>query len=248
MTIGFDGAQGVAGDWTIRPVDDPKGFRLSFGLPGALETWLLAEPEEALQAKEMFMSTISMFLENRLVRLLFTTVAAPPQPDPVEASASGQGQGTDAADMSFLRSALKPPVPSEPEERDYRTVAVVLGPGFVPLAGTGWTAAAVEALMTELDAGGYPQGDLMRAAARQGGEIGRAQVYEIAGFPRDRTLRGLTRPARRITGQLIDQRLLAEDTDYPFQAAYAAGVLATHFRVPPDVVDALLELGPPTGA
>lgn len=247
VTIGFDGEQGVAGDWTITPLDDPRGFRLSFGLPGALETWLLAAPEDAFEAKEMFMSSISMFLENRLVRLLFTPVHAPPQPDPVDASAYGQGQGTDAADMSYLRRALKPPVPRELEERDYSTVFVGPRPELAPLAGTGWTTGAVEALMAELDANGYPQAELMRAAARQGGDIGREQVYEIAGFPQARTLRGLTRPTRRIAGQLIEQGLLAEDADYPFQAAYAAGVLATHFRVPPDVVEALRDLGPPTG-
>jgi hypothetical protein len=245
VRIGFNGAEGVAGDWTITPAGTPRGFRLSFGLPGALETWLLAAPEDAPLAKEMFMSSISLFLENRLVRLLFEPAPAPP---PSDADADGLGQGTDATDMSYLRRTLKPPLPVEPEHRDYSKVFVGPGAGFPPLAGTGWTAHSVEALMTELDALGYPQAELIRAAACQGGDLSREQVYEIAGFPQDRTLRGLTRPTLRITAELMEQGLLAPDADYPFQAAYAAGVLATHFRVPPDVVEALRELGPPTGA
>ncbi len=107
VEIGFHRAQGVAGDWTITPRDDPSGFVLSFGLPGALETWLLAAPDEAMQAKEMLMSSISMFLENKLVRLLFTPSVVPPGADEPADDTEAE-LGTDAADMSFLRRALTP--------------------------------------------------------------------------------------------------------------------------------------------
>jgi hypothetical protein len=101
--------------------------------------------------------------------------------------------------------------------------------------------------MLALDAEGRVQAELIRAAARRGGVLTREEVYEIAGFPPDRTLRGLTRPTRRITGGLIDAGVLGEDAAYPFQAEYVTGVLATHFSVPADVVDALHALGRPVG-
>jgi hypothetical protein len=94
----------------------------------------------------------------------------------------------------------------------------------------------------------YPtRAALIRAAARQLGRLERAQVYMIAEFPADRTLRGLTRPTNRITAALIEQGRLPEDVEYPFQTGYDHGVQATHFTVPLDLVEALRALGRPRG-
>ena len=114
--------------------------------------------------------------------------------------------------------------------------------------GSGWKVESVAALMRALERRNGVQASLIREAARHGGVLTREQVYEIAGFPRDRTLRGLTRPPTRVTGDLIEAGVVADDAEYPFRAEYATGVRASHFRVPPDLVDALLTLGPPTGA
>jgi hypothetical protein len=111
----------------------------------------------------------------------------------------------------------------------------------------GWSERGAEELMAVLDDLYPTRAALIRAAARQRGRLERAQVYTIAEFAPDRTLRGLTRPTNRITAALIEQGRLPEDVEYPFQTGYDHGVQATHFTVPPDLVEALRALGPPRG-
>jgi hypothetical protein len=101
--------------------------------------------------------------------------------------------------------------------------------------------------MAILDASYPMRAALIRTAARHNGRLERDHVYAIAEFPRDRTLRGLTRPTNRITAFLIEQGYLAEEVEYPLQAGYDHGVRATHFTVPLDLVAALRALGPPRG-
>ena len=106
---------------------------------------------------------------------------------------------------------------------------------------------AAAELMTVLD-DSYPmRAALIRAAAHQRGRLEREQVYMIADFAPDRTLRGLTRPTNRITAALIERGRLPEEVEYPFQTGYDHGVQATHFTVPPDLVAALRALRPPLG-
>ncbi|MEH0824346.1 MULTISPECIES: restriction endonuclease [unclassified Micromonospora] len=243
------GREGARGDWVITPVEDPEAFRLSFGLPGALETWLLSVPEQerrrAADARRTLLSTISLFLEDRLVQLRYEPVQAPPRP-PSEDEEQVQGNaGIDAADTSFLRRTL----PARPRQRRRPEphIAVEGRAERVPHDTRGWSARAAEELMTALD-DSYPiRAALIRTAARQHGRLEREQVYTIAEFTPDRTLRGLTRPTNRITAALIEQGRLPEKVEYPFQTGYDHGVQATHFTVPPDLVAALRALGPPRG-
>jgi hypothetical protein len=101
--------------------------------------------------------------------------------------------------------------------------------------------------MRQLDAGSYVQGRLIREAARRGGTISRADVYQVAGFPRNRTLRGLTRPPNRLTAALIRSGFVPEDAEYPFLTRYESGMRASHFVVPSEMVVALRRLGEPVG-
>jgi hypothetical protein len=101
--------------------------------------------------------------------------------------------------------------------------------------------------MTVLDSSYPMQAALIREAALQHGRLEREQVYVIANFPPDRTLRGLTRPTNRITAALIEEGRLPEGVEYPFQTGYDNGVQATHFTVPSDLIAALRALGPPRG-
>lgn len=241
VRIAFDREAGVAGDWTITPADASDGFRLSFGLPGALETWLLAGPDggvrRAAEAKRGLLSTITMFLEDQMVSLRFTPASAPPvTPD------SGVAEATDATDDSWLRRELQaPPSVKRAEQPGWPATAndIQMPPAH---SGEGWSDEAVEKLMRRLDAGHYVQAALIREAARRGGVISRATVYDVANFARNRTLRGLTRPPRRFTAALISNGDLPEDAAYPFLARYENGVRASHFEVPHDVVAALRRL------
>ncbi|MBX7269973.1 restriction endonuclease [Micromonospora sp. Llam7] len=242
------GREGARGDWTITPTEHPDAFRLSFGLPGALEAWLLSVPEQerrrAADARQFLLPTISLFLEDRLVQLRYQPMQAPPRP-PLDEEQLGGGAGTDAADTSFLRQNL----PARPRQRHRPEERVVIEDQTerVPREVRGWSVQAAETLMTVLD-NSYPtRAALIRTAAHQYGRLERAQVYAIAEFPPDRTLRGLTRPTNRIAASLIDQGSLPEEVEYPFQTGYDHGVQATHFTVPPDLVAALRALGPPRG-
>ncbi|MDG4787126.1 restriction endonuclease [Micromonospora sp. WMMD1102] len=242
------GREGDRGDWTITPTADPDAFRLSFGLPGALEAWLLSVPEQerrrAADAREILLPTISLFLEDRLVQLRYQPVQAPPRPSGEEQVEGGAG--TDAADTSFLRRNL----PARPRRRERPEVRIVADDRSerVPGEVRGWSVRAAQRLMTVLD-NLYPmRAALIRTAAQQHGRLERDQVYAIAEFPPDRTLRGLTRPTNRITASLIEQGHVPEEVEYPFQTGYDHGVKATHFTVPPDLVAALRALGPPQGS
>lgn len=252
VRIGFGGVEGVRGDWYITPEADRAGFRLRFGLPGALEAWLLSAPEETLrrasEAKRALLSTISVFLDDRLVRLVF-------QPVPARSGSGDQSVGmelpdvwrlgvssaaTDATEGSWLRRQLTtPPEPLE-APRDTR-VAPDPGDRVRREHSARWTPEAVAELLRRLRTGDYVQAELLVNAAAEEGVLGRDAVYRIAGYPPGRSLRGLTRPFRRITAELIDGGWLPEKAAYPFQTQYARGVRATHFVVPNDVLAALDE-------
>ncbi|MDG4829056.1 restriction endonuclease [Solwaraspora sp. WMMD1047] len=243
------GREGARGDWTITPTEDPEAFRLSFGLPGALETWLLSAPEQerrrAADARRTLLPTISLFLENRLVQLRYQPVQAPPRPASEDDQQSQGDAGTDAADTSYLRRNL----PAEPRHRRRPEPQIVIADPAerVPRDVRGWSASAAAELMRVLDNSSPMRAALIRTAARQNGRLEREQVYAIAEFPADRTLRGLTRPTNRITATLIEQGRIPEEIEYPLKTGYDHGVQATHFTVPADLVAALRALGPPQG-
>ncbi|HZM79916.1 MAG TPA: restriction endonuclease [Candidatus Limnocylindrales bacterium] len=243
------GREGPRGDWTITPVEDPEAFRLSFGLPGALEIWLLSVPAQerrrAADAKRTLLSTISLFLEDRLIQLRYQPVQAPPRSASEEDEHAQGDAGTDAADTSVLRREL----PAQPRHRRRPEPPIVIDNQAerVPRDVRGWSVTAAVELMRVLDTSYPMRATLIRTAARQRGRLERSQVYAIADFPPDRTLRGLTRPTNRITAILIEQGRLPEELEYPLQTGYDHGVQATHFTVPPDLVAALRALGPPRG-
>lgn len=72
-----------------------------------------------------------------------------------------------------------------------------------------WNETAVHALLKLLAEQAPVQAAVIEDAARTGGRIERARLYEVANYPRDRMLRGFTRPISRLT------RLLQERGDLP---------------------------------
>lgn len=231
VNIGFDTANGV-GDWSITAVDNPDAFRLSFGVPGVLERWLLAAPDDLVARSEAaataLMSDISLFIEDHLIRLTF-----PPVELPVETNAlQGEPMATNASDSSYLRRTLHSPRPRPRPERLPSEPTTFLPPE-VPLPG--WTPGTVDELMRRLDVQAPRQAKLIRAAAHRRGVLDRDEVYAIARLDQRRTLRGLTRPPRRIAGEMMTEGLLATDTPDPLNATYRRGVRASHFTIPPEI-------------
>jgi hypothetical protein len=104
-----------------------------------------------------------------------------------------------------------------------------------------WPPHVIETLLKRLRDENRPQAEIIVEAARQGGKISRQSVYEIAQYPLERSLRGLTRPPRRIMAQLVSSGWLDSAAAPPLTAVYSRGVLATHFQVPPEFVEFLGE-------
>lgn len=113
--------------------------------------------------------------------------------------------------------------------------------GVGPISRARWTREAAQRLVEELDAEGLVQGQVIMRAVSAGGAISREEVYSLAGYPETRTLRGFTRPTRRITAKLVKEGELDSSVTTPLEAVYAAGVLATHFRVPRELVEIFAE-------
>jgi predicted nucleic acid-binding protein len=105
--------------------------------------------------------------------------------------------------------------------------------------GHGWTTSAIDHLLARLHSRGNVQRLAILRAADNGGEVSRAEVYELGNYSAERTLRGFTRPASRIMQALQDDGLLSEGVKEPLETIYEAAdsyVLASGFRVPPEFV------------
>ena len=97
-----------------------------------------------------------------------------------------------------------------------------------------WTKRGVDELLRRLDAEGVPHGDVIRAAAKAGGVIQRLALFEVAGYPEDRMLRGFTRPPNRITRDLQSAGIVEEGVSDVLTPEYE-GVTAERFRIPDEV-------------
>jgi hypothetical protein len=76
VTIEFATRSQITGDWVIVPADGSRTFQLRFALPAVLADWLLRDDGAAvLRARDVkadVLSSIAVFLDGRLVRLLFS--------------------------------------------------------------------------------------------------------------------------------------------------------------------------------
>ncbi|GAB3453808.1 hypothetical protein [Actinophytocola sediminis] len=75
VNIEFATRREVTGDWVIVPADGSRSFQFQFALPALLEDWLLRDDgAAALRARDVkadLLSSIAVFQDGRLVRLLF---------------------------------------------------------------------------------------------------------------------------------------------------------------------------------
>jgi hypothetical protein len=103
----------------------------------------------------------------------------------------------------------------------------------------GWTKLAAGELMRRLEAQNPVQAEVLRKAAEQGGFIKREKVYSIGEYDESRTLRGFTRPIRRICRELQNEGVLDEGATEVIEVLYESDAWspAVGFGVPDEIVD-----------
>lgn len=109
----------------------------------------------------------------------------------------------------------------------------------------GWTTASLSALLDRLVVEAPVQEAAIELAAQQDGFVSREEVYQLGGYDETRTLRGFTRPVRRIAQTFRDRGIIPPqaievlEAEYDSQVSY---VQAAGFRVPIELVPLLLEI------
>jgi hypothetical protein len=89
--------------------------------------------------------------------------------------------------------------------------------------------------------------DVIKYAAEMDGFVSALSVYEICDYDDDRTLRGFTRPVKRITGQLRQLGKISESAVSVLETRYEAGEMkASGFSVDPLLVSLINELADDT--
>lgn len=100
-----------------------------------------------------------------------------------------------------------------------------------------WTFSAYRHLLSNLRRDGYDaQADVIERAALSGGMALRKDVYEIAGYADDRSLRRFSMPARGATLALRESGLLDGEVASPLEAAYDGPGKTIGYEVPPEFV------------
>ena len=103
----------------------------------------------------------------------------------------------------------------------------------------GWDSDGVRALLVRLEREAPVQFEALLVAAQQDGRVGRSQVYAIGKYSDERTLRGFTRPVRRITSELKGTGVVDAEaidilqTEYNAEESY---VQASGFFIPEEVL------------
>lgn len=106
-----------------------------------------------------------------------------------------------------------------------------------------WTADAARAVLKELEFQGHTQAAVIHEAIANGGLVPRQRVYEIDERDEGQSLRGFTRPVKRVTAELQTTGLVPYGVPDLLDAVYGSGVKSTHFEVPTEVVELLKDQG-----
>lgn len=102
-----------------------------------------------------------------------------------------------------------------------------------------WNTHALSVALELLDSRAPVQAAAIREAIERGGFVPREVVYELGGYNEERTLRGFTRPANRITQELRDRAILPSSARDILVAVYdpqVNPVQASGFRVPSELL------------
>lgn len=100
-----------------------------------------------------------------------------------------------------------------------------------------WTSGAYHQLLADLRRDGYTaQADVIAFAAAAGGLASRADIYKLAGYTNDRSLRRFSMPAQRATIALIDSGVLENEVLFPLEAVYEGPGKTVGYEVPDEFV------------
>jgi hypothetical protein len=108
-----------------------------------------------------------------------------------------------------------------------------------------WTDDSLRVFVGELGKRYQAQAKVIVAAAANGGFVERATVYELAGYPGDRQLKGFTRPVSTVSRELEDQGVLTGEEPFLLHTIYGSveePSWATGFRIPDEAVPLLREI------
>ncbi|MFT4264700.1 MAG: restriction endonuclease [Nocardioides sp.] len=249
-SLQFIGRSLADGGWALEPTEPGTASggtggraRLFFTVPPQMEPYLFGElhREGSPTAGRGIASDDGEheeFLERRVVSVRlgrgetvefeFDPVPLAVPAEPREREPADDADTSESEDWHALRSERwrrRPPTATDPVDDPEDDSDRVL-----------WSHDAYRELIRRLIAEGRPQAAVIEAAARAGGTISRQEVYVLAGYAADRTLRGFTRPPTRVTQDLLWEGAVDEGVYVPIWALYRAGVRASHFRVPPEFV------------
>lgn len=208
--LAFAGSGGEDGEWAFVAGDAV----LRLGIAPFYERFVLGEPRSRRDRRRDRLRTVTVLGETSDVSLRFD----PPSPE--------DAVQPDTERTNRFRAQHVDPSLIYRDDRD-----------LVDVPSPRWSRDAVARLLARLRDENLPQAEVIAAAARRGGSVGRGDVYRIAGFPPKRTLRGFTRPVTRIAAELRSGALLPEEAKPALVALYDHGVLTTRFQVPPEFVE-----------
>ncbi|MCX4667975.1 PIN-like domain-containing protein [Streptomyces sp. NBC_01381] len=108
----------------------------------------------------------------------------------------------------------------------------------------GWTRQTLDLFIKELRLRYQAQAKVIIAAAANDGFVDRATVYELAGYPGDRQLKGFTRPVSTVARELEDEGELSGEEPFLLHTIYGSVTepsWATGFRIPDETIPLLRE-------
>jgi hypothetical protein len=111
--------------------------------------------------------------------------------------------------LSLAREVLEVTVREE-SVADADRVDRLLAEPEPTLPGGGWDAGSILTLLRRLDDEAPVQAEAIKLAAQQAGFVSRDQVYELGDYPKDRSLRGFTRPVNRIAQLFREEGLIPQ--------------------------------------
>lgn len=201
--LGFAGPSAHSGEWALTTRTPQHHVTFRVGLPRAMERLLLGAADGGGNNRRRAGQKVIVAWGDKSLE--------------VDLPVSDRPRAKSTQELR--KQNLKP-------ELTYRADEATAG------SDNGWNERAARELVRRLEAEGKYQAKVIRVAAMQGGVLTREQVLEVANFGPDRMLRGITRPPRRITAQLIEDGLLPPFATIPLWSVYEHGVSATHFEVP----------------
>lgn len=96
----------------------------------------------------------------------------------------------------------------------------------------GWTRSTLTAALDRLRTNNANvQEAVIREALRHGGYVTRDRVYRIGKYPKERMLRGFTRPTNRIVAEMKEAGVIPQDAVDLLASSYQDGVQADGFTV-----------------